>query len=123
MKIDPVTGGVITQKDSKELQVDKDDRSDMEKRMDTYIEQRNKLIEKYPEMDEDNLNRTLDYILQGDDLYANKKKNNNPDTYDDITGMNKQPETDFAPSVRVNAKKGRELKPFAYPFYTGKMGM
>ena len=123
MKIDPVTGGIVTQKDSKELQVDKDDRSDMEKRMDTYIEQRNKLIEKYPKMDEDNLNRTLDYILQGDDLYANKKKNNNPDTYDDITGMNKQPETDFAPSVRVNAKKGRELKPFAYPFYTGKMGM
>ena len=74
-------------------------------------------------MDEDNINRTLDYILQGDDLYANKKKNNNPDTYDDITGMNNQPETDFAPSVRVNAKKGRELKPFAYPFYTGKMGM
>ncbi len=124
IKIDPRLGGIQNQKDSKPLSVDSDvDISDQEKRRNEYIKERNKMIEMYPEMEDDSLDKSLEFILDG---YASKKnKRTAADDYNDRMNNNVNDPDDlgYAPSVRYNAKKGgSRMKKFAYPFYTGKMG-
>jgi len=121
----PSDGGINYQKYAKPFEVDSDDRTDQQKRSDAYIKERDRLIEQYPDISEDALNDALKYTLTGQ--YAGRSNNKNTDPNDDNAsnpdGMNLPAS---APSVRTNnafGKKGKELKPFAYPFYTGKMGM
>jgi hypothetical protein len=124
-KADPSAGGLNTQKYAKPQQVDTDDRTDQQKRMDTYFEKRDRLIEKYPDMPEEEIERRVDYLLTGQ-TGSRKKKSQNYDDFESGSNPNASGLTSNAPSVRTDGlvgRKGKELKPFAYPFYTGKMGM
>jgi len=117
-KADPFTGGIIEQKDSTDLRVDTDDRTDLEKRQDTFTDVYNKNKKAFPKMSEEELIETTNSMITGD--YGGSKNNkNNYEVYDDA---NDPSDLGYAPSVRSNLNRGGSMKKFAYPFYTGKMG-
>ena len=126
MKVGPNTGGIIDMKDNKDLEVDPNvDVSEQEKRRNEYIKERNLLKEQFPDMGDDSLDNSLKYILPG---YADNKKTKKgaADDYNDRAqdnGITNPQDLGYAPSVRYNAKRGNEIKKYAYPFYTGKMGV
>jgi len=123
MRIDPRLGGIQNQKDSKDLSPEANvDVSDQEKRRNEYIRERNLIKEQYPDMEDDSLDKSLEFILDGYSLSKNKKT-----AADDYNNRQNDVVTDpkdlgYAPSVRYNAAKGGGIKRFAHPFYTGKMG-
>ena len=124
-KADPSAGGIESQKYAKPLEVDTDDRTDQQKRMDKYFNTRDRLIEQYPNMPEDEIERRVDYFLTGE-TGSRRKKSQNYNDFEDGSNPNAAGLTSNAPSVRTDGltgRKGKELRPFAYPFYTGKMGM
>ncbi len=117
-KADPFDGGIIEQKDSTDLRVDTDDRTDLEKRQDTFTDVYNKNKKAFPKMSEEELIETTNSMITGD--YGGSKNNkNNYEVYDDA---NDPSDLGYAPSVRSNLNRGGSMKKFAYPFYTGKMG-
>ena len=107
------------------VEVDKDDRTDMQKRTDMYIQQRDRLREQYPNMSDAELSDAVDYTLTGQ-VSSRRKKSQNYDDFEDGSNPNASGLSSNAPSVRTDGltgRRGKEIKPFAYPFYTGKMGM
>ena len=124
-KADPSAGGIQSQKYAKPFEVDTDDRTDMQKRTDMYIQQRDRLREQYPNMSDAELSDAVNYTLTGQ-VSNGRKKSQNYNDFEDGSNPNAAGLTSNAPSVRTDGltgRKGKELKPFAYPFYTGKMGM
>jgi len=124
-KADPSAGGIQSQKYAKPQQVDTDNRTDQQKRMDTYFQRRDELIERYPNMPEEEIERRVDYFLTGE-IGSRRKRSQNYDDFEDGSNPNASGLTSNAPSVRTDGltgRRGKELKPFAYPFYTGKMGI
>ena len=124
-KADPSAGGIQSQKYAKPFEVDTDDRTDQQKRMDMYIQTRDRLIEQYPDMPEEDIENRVDYLLTGQ-TGSRKKRSQNYNDFESGSNPNASGLTSNAPSVRTDGlvgRKGKELKPFAYPFYTGKMGM
>jgi len=123
IKIDESTGGIESQKGSKPLQVDPDDRTEQQKRSDLYIAERDRIKEQYPDMDDKSIDNSLEFILDG---YKSSSSNNKVDDYNDRMRDNKAnnpQDLGYAPSVKYQAKNGGSgMKKFAYPFYTGKMG-
>jgi len=124
MKIGPQDGGIINMKDSKNLEVDPNvDVSEQEQRRNQYIKERNLLMEQFKDADSDSIDKALEYILPS---YAdNKSKNKVADDYNNRAQndvVTDPQDLGYAPSVRYNAKRGNEIKKYAYPFYTGKMG-
>tara|TARA_B100000497_G_C7695767_1_gene424888 strand:+ start:2435 stop:5407 length:2973 start_codon:yes stop_codon:yes gene_type:complete len=124
MKVNPQDGGIVNMKDNKDLEVDPNvDISDQERRRNEYIKERNKMIEMFPDMKDDSLDNSLKFILDG---YAdNRRKKKVADDYNDRAqndAVTDPQDLGYAPSVRYNAKRGNEIKKYAYPFYTGKMG-
>ena len=77
----------------------------------------------FPDMKDDSLDNSLKFILDG---YAdNRRKKKVADDYNDRAqndAVTDPQDLGYAPSVRYNAKRGNEIKKYAYPFYTGKMG-
>lgn len=124
-KADPSAGGIQSQKYAKPLEVDKDDRTDAQKRMDMYFDKRDALIEKYPNMPESEIEDRVDYLLTGQ-TGSRRKRSQNYNDFEDGSNPNASGLPSNAPSVRTDGltgRRGKEIKPFAYPFYTGKMGM
>jgi len=129
MKIDPVTGGLITQKDSKDLKPDPNKESDFERRRREYYDALNRDLELFPDDDSDVRDKRVRTLLGDEFVFNSNTSKSRPKTYDEIneegkTGVNTDEFNN--PSVTTNyGQRGTEkkMKKFAYPFYTGKMGM
>ena len=125
MQTSPNLGGMQTKKWDKPLDQSKGKVDPSTARYDEMLEWEEKIKKQNPKMDAEERRKRLEYIMQGKLTSNNSRSNKNG--YDDINN-NDDPANDFdIPSVSVPntqvSKKGGGMKRFAYPFYSGKMGI